>query len=133
MKEILFFPVNPAAQLIFLYRIYSFIHKYKLLHPVSYFIYYVTRIIYSSDIHPLAKIGKGFRVRHHFGIVIGKNVVIGKNAVVYNDVSIGQLNVASPVMPVLGDNCVIYKGAVIVGNVSLPDGTVVGANKFIRP
>jgi serine O-acetyltransferase len=71
--------------------------------------------VFSSDIHPNAKIGKNFSIEHHFGIVIGKYVVIGDNVKIYNGVTLGRRNKNNPTMPTIGSNVVIYKGATIVG------------------
>lgn len=122
----------PSVQLVIVYRVYSFMYKFWLLKPFSFVVYYFARIFFSSDIHPAAKIGSGFSIRHHFAIVIGKNVVIGNNVIVYNCVSVGQKNIHSDVMPKIGDDVIIYKGATIVGDVNIHDGTVIPAHSFIK-
>ncbi|HEQ3588130.1 hypothetical protein [Vibrio harveyi] len=129
MKLNLFF--TPASQLVILYRLYSWLYPYIVTKPISYTIYYISRMMFSSDIHPAAKIGRNFSIRHHFGIVIGKNVIIGDNFIVYNGVSIGQRNVNDSGMPRIGDNCIFYTGAVVVGNGVVEDGTILAANKVI--
>ncbi|MDF5279513.1 hypothetical protein HKA89_20600 [Vibrio parahaemolyticus] len=125
--------INPSEQLVFFYRLYSWLYNTRITLPLSYLLYMIVRIVYSSDIHPASKIGKGLSIRHHFGIVIGKNAVIGNDVIIYNDVSIGQLNVDDSCMPVIGSNSIIYKGAVIVGNVTLPENTIISANKLVKP
>jgi serine O-acetyltransferase len=119
MKNLITLPyyilLHPSTQLIGLYRIYNFLNKSILTKPISYILYYLSRIIFSSDIHPNAKIGKNFRIEHHFGIVIGKNSIIQDNVKIYNGVTLGQRNENNPAMPIIGNNVVIYKGATIVG------------------
>jgi len=131
LKVAIFFVINPSFQLVALYRLYSLLYKIRILMPISYIIYYFTRIFYTSDIHPASKIGKNVSFRHHFGIVIGKNVSIGNNCIIYNDVSIGQKNVSDSKMPILKDNIVVYKGAVICGGGIVASNTVIGANKIM--
>ncbi|WP_155649307.1 serine O-acetyltransferase [Aliivibrio fischeri] len=121
----------PSVQLVLLYRFYHFLYKYKFTKPISYLFYFISRIVYASDIHPAALIGANFSIRHHFSIVIGKRVVIGDNCIIYNGVSIGQRSIRDNRMPLLGDNIILYKGATVCGSGKLPDNTIVGANKVI--
>lgn len=121
----------PSGQLVILYRIYSYLYKFKITRFIAYILYYFARIIFSSDIHPACKIGKRFNICHHFGIVIGKNVVIGNNVIVYNGVSIGQRNIHNSKMPTIDDNAILYKGAVVIGDIKLEPGTIVGANMVL--
>jgi len=123
MKKLIKLPyyilLHPSTQLIGLYRIYSFLNKFIVTKPFAYILYYLSRIIFSSDIHPNAKIGKKFRIEHHFGVVIGKNSIILDNVKIYNGVTLGQRNEHNSAMPTIGNNVVIYKGATIVGGVKL--------------
>ena len=111
--------LHPSTQLIGLYRIYGFLNKNILTKLIAYILYYLSRIIFSSDIPPNAKIGKNFRIEHHLGIVIGKNNIIKDNVKIYNSVTIGQRNEHNPVMPTIRNNVVIYKGATVVGGLRL--------------
>ena len=119
--------VHPSTQLIGLYRIYSFLNKSIVTKPIAYILYYLSRIIFSSDIHPNAKIAKNFRIEHHFGVVIGKNSIIG-----YNGVTLGQRNEHNPAIPTIGNNVVIYKGATIVGKGEIDNDAVISAHSFIK-
>jgi len=51
------------------------------------------------DIHPGAKIGKGFFIDHGTGIVIGETSVIGDNVKIYQGVTIGALSAAKEEQP----------------------------------
>lgn len=124
-------PFNPAIYLISMYRVYSYLNRWLVTKPIAYFLYFITRIFFSSDIHPSCQIGKNFSIRHHFNIVIGKNVVIGDNCIIYNGVSIGQRNINDDAMPEIGSYVVIYKGATIVGNGVVRDNTVIRAHSLI--
>jgi serine O-acetyltransferase len=136
MKNLITLPyyilLHPSTQLIGLYRIYNFLNKSILTKAISYILYYLSRIIFSSDIHPNAKIGKNFRIEYHFGIVIGKNSIIQDNVKIYNGVTLGQRNENNPAIPIIGNNVVIYKGATIVGGGKIEDDTVIPAHSFIK-
>lgn len=136
MKKLLKLPyyilLHPSTQLIGLYRIYNFLNKSIITKPIAYILYYFTRIIFNSDIHPKAKIGKDFRIEHHFGIVVGKNVVIGDNVTIFNGITLGQRNRHNSAMPTIGNNITIYKGATIVGGGKIDDGTIIPAHSFIK-
>jgi serine O-acetyltransferase len=136
MKKLIKLPyyilLHPSTQLIGIYRIYFFLNRNVLTKPIAYILYYLSRIIFSSDIHPNAKIGKNFRLKHHFGVVIGKNSIIQDNVKIYNGVTLGQRNKNNPAMPIIGNNVVIYKGATIVGGGKIEDDTVIPAHSFIK-
>lgn len=132
LNKFYYYFLHPSTQLIIMYRLYNFLYRYKLLRILSYIIYYFTRLIFSSDIHPNATVGKNFRIEHHFGIVIGKNVIIGDNVTIFNGVTIGQRNILNNSMPIIGNNVIIYKGATVVGGGYIDDNSIIGANKFIK-
>ena len=85
------------------------------------------------DIHPGAKIGRGFFIDHGTGVVIGETSVIGNNVKLYQGVTLGALSIPDPDSnmgvkrhPTLEDNVTIYSGASILGG-----ETVVGARSVI--
>ena len=131
-KSLYYILLHPSTQLIVLYRLYSFLNQYTVVKPFAYIFYYLSRIIFSSDIHPNAKIGKNFRIEHHFGIVIGKNVIIENSVKIYNGVTLGQRNENDSDMPIIGKNSIIYKGATIVGGGKINDNSIVPAHEFIK-
>lgn len=132
IKLLYYIFLHPSTQLIILYRLYSFLNKFIITKPIAYILYYFTRIIFSSDIHPNAKIGNTFRIEHHFGIVIGKNSIILNNVKIYNGVTLGQRNENNPKMPIIGNNVVIYKGATIAGGGKIEDNKIIPAHSFIK-
>ena len=122
--------LNPGNQLMFAYRIYHRLAQYTLLRPLSYIMYIMSRIIYSSDIHPLAKIGKGSEILHHFNIVIGGTAVIGKNCVLLNGVTLGD-DGRSGRCPTIGDNVMISTGVKILGDIKIGSNSIIGANSVV--
>jgi serine O-acetyltransferase len=90
------------------------------------------------DIHPRAKIGVPFAIDHGVGTVIGETAVIGSNCMLYHGVTLGakHLNerdqVGSDRHPKLGNNVIIYANTTILGNLQIPEGMMIGANRFIK-
>lgn len=87
------------------------------------------------DIHPGAKIGKGFFIDHGTGVVIGETSVIGDNVTIYHGVTLGAFSPFDRIEnkyrgkkrhPDIEDGVIIYSGAVILGG-----ETVIGANSVI--
>lgn len=93
------------------------------------------------DIHPGAKIGRGFFIDHGTGVVIGETCVIGKNVTIYHGVTLGAFSPfdreenkyrGKKRHPDIEDNCIIYSGAVILGgNTVVGKGSVIGGNAWI--
>lgn len=77
------------------------------------------------DIHPGAKIGKGFFIDHGTGVVIGETCEIGDHVKIYQGVTLGALSIPknkriSPLVdqkrhPTIKDDVTIYAGATILG------------------
>ncbi len=122
--------LNPGNQLMFAYRIYHKLAQYKALRPLSYIMYIATRVVYSSDIHPMAKIGSGTEILHHFNIVIGGTAVIGKNCTILNGVTLGD-DGRSGQCPHIGDNVMISTGVKILGAVKVGSNSIIGANSVV--
>jgi serine O-acetyltransferase len=93
------------------------------------------------DIHPGAKIGRGFFIDHGTGVVIGETAVIGNNVKIYQGVTIGarsfELDVNGfPVKgikrhPNIGDNVIIYANATIIGNITIGKNNIITGNARI--
>ena len=90
-------------------------------------------MIYGADISPKAKIGKGFRISHSVGIVIGPNVIIGDNFQCFQNVTIGGRDRAinKRTMPIIGDNVTVFSGAVVIGPITIGDNVSIGANSVV--
>lgn len=89
------------------------------------------------DIHPGAKIGKGFCIDHGTGVVIGETVNIGKNVKLYQGVTLGALSVKKALAqtkrhPTIEDNVVLYAGATVLGgDTVIGHDSVIGGNTWI--
>ncbi len=87
------------------------------------------------DIHPGARIGKGFAIDHGTGVVIGETSSIGDRVRVYQGVTLGALAVSKRMAnrkrhPTIGDDVVIYANATILGgNTLIGDGSIIGGTE----
>ena len=62
------------------------------------------------------------------GIFISRYAEIGENCLIYQNVTIGEVNKKAPV---IGDNCLIGAGAVIIGGVKIGSHVKVGAGAVV--
>lgn len=85
-----------------------------------------------AEIHPGAKIGKGFFIDHGTGTVIGETAEIGENCVLFHNVTLGGTGKhAGKRHPTLGSNVLIGTGATLLGPISIGDNAKIGAETFI--
>lgn len=83
------------------------------------------RIISGFEIFYTAEIGRGLKINHGLGTVIGARCKIGDNALVHQNVTLGDRKGGRPV---LLDNVTVYAGAKILGNIVCGHNAVVAAN-----
>ena len=91
------------------------------------------------DIHPGARLGKGFFIDHGTGVVIGETTVIGEAVKIYQGVTLGAIAPAygqylrgQKRHPTIEDNVTIYAGATILGGETIiGKGCVIGGNVFV--
>ncbi len=108
----------------FLYRI----KLYFLARILSQFGRHMTGI----EIHPGAKIARGFFIDHGMGVVIGETSIIGNNVVLYQGVTLGGTGLEKGKRhPTIGNNVVIGTGAKVLGNITIGDNSYIGANAVV--
>ena len=98
----------------------------------------VVRFLTGVEIHPGARIGKGFFIDHGMGVVIGETTEIGDNVTLYHGVTLGGVTVfgkkgkiTSKRHPTLGNNVVIGAGAQVLGPIRIGDDVKIGANAVV--
>ena len=117
---------------VMLYRIGNFLyrHNIKFLPEI---IKAIQLRIFACEISPYAKRGKGFRIFHSSGIVIGHNCQIGDNCTILQNVTMGQngkvKNERS--MPKIGNNVSVYAGACLLGPIEIGNNVDIGANAVV--
>lgn len=90
------------------------------------------RFFTGIEIHPGARIGKGFFIDHGMGVVIGETAEIGDNCLLYHGVTLGGVSLEKKKRhPTLGNNVVVGAGAKVLGAITLGDNVRVGANAVV--
>ncbi|PLX93158.1 MAG: serine O-acetyltransferase [Desulfuromonas sp.] len=90
------------------------------------------RFFTGIEIHPGAKIGRGFFIDHGMGVVIGETAEIGDNCTLYHGVTLGGTSWAKEKRhPTLGDNVVVGSGAKVLGPFTVGDNSKIGSNSVV--
>ena len=84
------------------------------------------------EIHPGAKIGKGFFIDHVNGVIIGETTIIGDNVTLYQGVTLGGTGKEHGKRhPTIGDNVMISAGAKIIGSFKVGENSKIGAGSVV--
>ena len=84
------------------------------------------------EIHPGAKIGKGFVIDHGSGVVIGETAEIGDNCTIYQGATLGGTGKdVGKRHPTIGNNVMIGAGAKVLGPFYIGDNSKVAANAVV--
>lgn len=92
-------------------------------------------LVYSSlgtflsgfEIYYSAQIGKGLKINHGLGTIIGARVIIGDNALLHQGITFGDRNGGRPNIL---DNVKVYAGSTILGDITVGNNSVIGANSL---
>ena len=108
-------------------------HFYKKKHYfIARFISQFSRMLTGIEIHPGAKIGKGFFIDHGMGVVIGETCEIGDNVLLYQGVTLGGTGKGTGKRhPTIGNNVMIGSGAKVLGPVVIGDNAKIGAGSVV--
>lgn len=84
------------------------------------------------EIHPGARIGKGFFIDHGNGVIIGETTIIGDNVTLYQGVTLGGTGKEHGKRhPTLGSNIMIGAGAKVLGSCTIGDNCKIGAGSVV--
>ncbi|KAI3922009.1 hypothetical protein MKX01_005698 [Papaver californicum] len=88
--------------------------------------------VFTVDIHPATKIGKGILFDHATGVVVGETAVIGNNVSILHHVTLsGTGNSGGDRHPNISDGVLIVAGATILGNIKIGEGAKIGAGSIV--
>lgn len=125
------FLLYPSIHAIIIYRITHFLYNKKLFF-LARLLSQIARFLTGIEIHPGAKIGKGFFIDHGMGVVIGETTEIGDNVTLYQGVTLGGTGKDQGKRhPTLGDNVTVGSGAKVLGPITLGNSVKVGANAVV--
>jgi cysteinyl-tRNA synthetase len=92
----------------------------------------IAKIVTGIEIHPGAKIGRGFFIDHGMGVVIGETTEIGENVLLYQGVTLGGTGKEKGKRhPTLGSHVVVGAGAKVLGAIKIGDHVKIGANSVV--
>ncbi|WP_303721999.1 serine O-acetyltransferase [Malonomonas rubra] len=127
--EIFFCYPGFHAMLFYRFAHWLWIHQLKFL---GRFVSHIGRFMTGIEIHPGAKIGRGFFIDHGMGVVIGETAEIGDNCTLYHGVTLGGTSWAKEKRhPTLGDNVIIGSGAKVLGPFKVGANSKIGSNSVV--
>jgi serine O-acetyltransferase len=92
----------------------------------------LARWLTGIEIHPKAKIGRGFFIDHGMGVVIGETAIIGDFVTLFQGVTLGGTGKERGKRhPTLGNHVVVGAGAKVLGNITIGDFVKIGANSVV--
>ena len=132
--------VRSVFEIVFCYPGFHAMLFYRMAHALwqhhfyffGRFVSHVGRFLTGIEIHPGARIGRGFFIDHGMGVVIGETAEIGDNCTLYHGVTLGGTSWAKEKRhPTLGNNVVVGSGAKILGPFQVGDGSKIGSNSVV--
>ena len=125
---------------VFLYPSFKAIIRHRIAHWLyvhkHYFLarWYSQRTVRKTgiEIHPGAKIGKGFFIDHGNGVIIGETAEIGDNVTLYQGVTLGGTGKEQGKRhPTIKDNVMISAGAKVLGSFTVGENSKIGAGSVV--
>ena len=92
----------------------------------------ISRFLTGLEIHPGARIGKGFFCDHGMGVVIGETAKLGRNCVIFHGVTLGGTGKHKGKRhPTIGNNVIIGTQATLLGPINIGNNVKIGAETVI--
>lgn len=132
--------VRSVVEVIFCYPGFHAMLFYRVAHALwvrkfyflGRFMSHLGRFFTGIEIHPGARIGRGFFIDHGMGVVIGETAEIGDNCTLYHGVTLGGTSWAKEKRhPTLGNNVIIGSGAKVLGPFTVGDNSKIGSNSVV--
>lgn len=125
------FLLYPGFQAITFHRFIHFLWNLRIPF-IPRLLSQISRFLTGLEIHPGARIGKGYFCDHGAGVVIGETTEIGKNCVMFHNVTLGGTGKHEGKRhPTIGNNVLIGTGAILLGPITVGDNVRIGANSFV--
>ena len=121
-----------ALHAVLIHRLSHFLHATLHIPVLPRFISVLSRFWSGIEIHPGARIGKGFFIDHGSGVVIGETAEIGDNCVMFHGVTLGGTgHYQDKRHPTVGNNVLIGAHATLLGPIMVGDNVKIGATSVI--
>ncbi len=133
-------PAIHSSMEVFLYPSFKVMLHYRLAHKLyENNHYFLARWISQRgvrktgiEIHPGAKIGKGFFIDHGNGVIIGETAIVGDNVTLFQGVTLGGTGKEQGKRhPTIGNNVMISAGAKVLGSFRVGDNSKIGAGSVV--
>ncbi|GFZ31230.1 hypothetical protein CSC2_17560 [Clostridium zeae] len=128
--------------LLLIYRIGNSVVYSKIPKPIKKLVILILKVIqkifsdilFHTELPFGAKIGKGLRINHPYGIILSEFAKIGDNCTIFHQVTIGMNEGNRKIndgVPQIGNNVYIGCGAKIIGGITIGDNVKIGANAVV--
>lgn len=88
--------------------------------------------VFSLDIHPAARLGKGILIDHGTGVVIGETCVIGNSVSILQGVTLGGTGKATGDRhPKVESHVLIGAHSTVLGNIKIERGSMISAGSLV--
>ena len=133
-------PAIHSSMEVFLYPSFKVMLHYRIAHRLyEKGHYFLARWVSQRgvrktgiEIHPGAKIGKGFFIDDGNGVIIGETAIIGDNVTLYQGVTLGGTGKEQGKRhPTVGNNVMISAGAKVLGSFKIGDNSKIGAGSVV--
>ncbi len=122
----------PGFHAILAHRFIHLLHARLRVPVLPRLLSQLVRFLTGIEIHPGARIGKGFFVDHGMGVVIGETAEIGDNVTLYQGVTLGGTGKEKGKRhPTLEDGVVVGAGAKVLGNIRIGRDSRIGAGSVV--
>jgi serine O-acetyltransferase len=122
----------PSLHAILVHRLAHFLHTRLKIPILPRFISVLSRAWSGVEIHPGARIGRGFFIDHGTGVVIGETAEIGEGCVFFHGVTLGGTgHHRDKRHPTIGNNVLIGANATLLGPIEVGENTKIGATTVI--
>lgn len=93
----------------------------------------MSRFLTGIEIHPGARVGRGFFIDHGNGVVIGETAEIGDNVLIFHQVTLGNSDFTATGKrhPTIGNDVIIGAGAKILGPITVSSYSLIGAGTIV--
>lgn len=133
-------PAIHSSMEVFLYPSFKVMLHYRIAHKLyKRRHFFLARLVSQRgarktgiEIHPGARIGKGFFIDHGIGVIIGETTIIGNNVTLYQGVTLGGNGKEHGKRhPTIGDNVMISAGAKVLGSFTIGENSKIGAGSVV--
>ncbi len=122
----------PTLHAILIHRVAHFLHAKWRVPVLPRVISVFSRFLTGVEIHPGAKIGRGFFIDHGSGVVIGETAEIGNDCVFFHGVTLGGTgHHMDKRHPTIGRGVLIGANATLLGPIDVGDDAKIGAASVI--